>query len=264
MNLYESITKNRFLISGPCIIENEDMVFDLAQSISKIAEELGFVYIFKASFDKANRTSGESFRGNGLEYGLEILKEVKKRYNLSITTDVHETTQVEKIAEVVDILQIPAFLCRQTDLLVACGSTNKIVNVKKAQFIAGDDMKYVVKKIESTHNQQIILTERGTMFGYGNLVVDFRNIVDMKKLGYPVCMDVTHSLQKPGSLSGKTGADREYAPYIARAAAAVGVDGFFFEVHQNPDIALSDSASMIPLAEFKNILVSSVTPFMKK
>jgi 2-dehydro-3-deoxyphosphooctonate aldolase (KDO 8-P synthase) len=180
MNLYEQLQKNTFLISGPCVIENEEMIMRLAEKIAQIAYELNFTYIFKASF-----------RGYGMDEGLRILQKVKDNFGLPVTTDIHESNQAEALAQVIDVLQIPAFLCRQTDLLLACGKTNKIVNIKKAQFISGSEMKYAVKKVESTGNKQIILTERGTMFGYNNLVVDFRNIVDMKALGYPVCMDVT-------------------------------------------------------------------------
>lgn len=258
MNLYEKIKHHPFLIAGPCIIENESMVMNLAEKISLIAEELKLTYIFKASFDKANRTSVTSFRGNGIKEGLRILQKVKDTYKLPVTTDIHESHQARELAEVIDVLQIPAFLCRQTDLLVACGETGRIVNIKKAQFLSGLEMKHAVKKVESTGNKQIMLTERGTMFGYNNLVVDFRNLVDMKTLGYPVCMDVTHSTQKPGGMDGKSGGNREYAVHLASAAAAVGVDGFFFEVHEDPDHALSDGPNMIPLKDFKQLLVDSV------
>jgi 2-dehydro-3-deoxyphosphooctonate aldolase (KDO 8-P synthase) len=261
MNLYEQIKSNTFLISGPCVIESEAMVMNLAEKISKIAEELKLTYVFKASFDKANRTSVNSFRGSGMKEGLRILQKVKDTFGLPVTTDIHESTQAEELAQVVDVLQIPAFLCRQTDLLLACGNTGRIVNVKKAQFLSGFEMKHAVKKLESTNNKQIILTERGTMFGYNNLVVDFRNIVDMKTLGYPICMDVTHSTQKPGGLDGKSGGQREYAIYLAKAAAVVGADGFFFEVHENPDEALSDGPNMIPLKDFKQLLLDSVVKY---
>ncbi len=256
--LFNKIKEKTFLISGPCIIENEAMVMDLAENIAKIAEELNLTYIFKASFDKANRTSVDSFRGNGMKEGLRILQKVKDTFNLPVTTDIHESWQAEPLSEVIDVLQIPAFLCRQTDLLVACGNSGRVVNIKKAQFLSGMEMKHAVKKVESTGNHQIILTERGTMFGYNNLVVDFRNLVDMKSFGYPVCMDVTHSTQRPGGMDGKSGGNREYAVYLASAAAAVGVDGFFFEVHRDPDHALSDGPNMIPLADFKALLLNSV------
>ena len=258
MNLYDKINQTTFLISGPCIIENESMVMNLAEKIALIAEELKLTYVFKASFDKANRTSVDSYRGHGIKEGLRILQKVKDTFKIPVTTDIHESSQAKELSQVIDVLQIPAFLCRQTDLLLACGESGRIVNIKKAQFLSGIEMKHAVKKVESTGNKQIILTERGTMFGYNNLVVDFRNIVDMKTLGYPVCMDVTHSTQKPGGMDGKSGGNREYAIYLASAAAAVGVDGFFFEVHENPDEALSDGPNMIALKDFKHLLQQSV------
>jgi 2-dehydro-3-deoxyphosphooctonate aldolase (KDO 8-P synthase) len=258
MELYDKLKKGKFIISGPCIIEGEDMVMRLAEKISAICEKHNLTYVFKASFDKANRTSTSSYRGKGMEEGLKVLEKVKKQFNLPVTTDIHESYQAAPVGEVVDILQIPAFLCRQTDLLLAAGNTGRIVNIKKAQFLAGHEMKYAVGKVESTGNKKILLTERGTMFGYQNLVVDFKNIPDMQKLGYPVVMDVTHSTQKPGGLDGKSGGNREYAPYLAAAAAAVGADGFFFEVHEDPDKALSDGPNMIKLSDFENLLVKSV------
>ncbi len=261
MSLYDNLKNNTFLLSGPCIIENETMVMNLAEKIAKIAEELNLTYVFKASFDKANRTSVDSYRGHGMKEGLRILQKVKDTFGLPVTTDIHESWQATELAEVIDVLQIPAFLCRQTDLLVECGKTNRIVNIKKAQFLSGHDMIHAVKKVESTGNKQIILTERGTMFGYNNLVVDFRNLIDMKSFGYPVCMDVTHSTQKPGGMGGKSGGNREYAVHLASAAAAVGVDGFFFEVHENPDEALSDGPNMIALKDFKQLLLNSVVKY---
>jgi 2-dehydro-3-deoxyphosphooctonate aldolase (KDO 8-P synthase) len=261
MTLYEKIQSNTFLISGPCIIENESMVMNLAEKIAVIAEELNLTYVFKASFDKANRTSVDSYRGHGMKEGLRILQKVKDTFGLPVTTDIHESWQATELAEVIDVLQIPAFLCRQTDLLLECGKTNRIVNIKKAQFLSGIEMKHAVKKVESTGNKQIMLTERGTMFGYNNLVVDFRNLVDMKTFGYPICMDVTHSTQKPGGMDGKSGGNREYAVYLASAAAAVGVDGFFFEVHEDPDHALSDGPNMIALKDFRQLLLDSVVKY---
>jgi len=258
MELYEQLKRKKFIMSGPCVIENESMVMHLAEQISKICSDLNLSYIFKASFDKANRTSIDSYRGPGLDEGLKILAKVKTEFNIPLLTDIHEPNQAQPVSEVIDILQIPAFLCRQTDLLVAAAKTNKIVNIKKAQFLSGKDMLYPTQKVRDSGNDKIILTERGNIMGYGNLVVDFRNIVDMKELGYPVVMDVTHSTQKPGGLGGKSGGDREYAPYIAKAANAVGVDGFFFEVHNNPEEALSDGPNMIYLNEFKKLLESSV------
>lgn len=264
LSLYQQIQTSTFLISGPCVIEGEDMILRHAEKISEIAQKLNLTYIFKASFDKANRTSSTSFRGDGMEEGLRILQKVKDTFGLPITTDIHESYQAAPVAEVADILQIPAFLCRQTDLLEAAGKTGKIVNVKKAQFLSGTDMIHAVKKVEATGNKQIILTERGTMFGYNNLVVDFRNIVDMKTFGYPVCMDVTHSTQRPGGLGGKSGGNREYAAYLAKAAAVVGADGFFFEVHENPEIAFSDGPNMIYLKDFQALLEDTVMKYKNK
>jgi 2-dehydro-3-deoxyphosphooctonate aldolase (KDO 8-P synthase) len=254
MKLYEDLQSKKFIISGPCVIESESMIMHLAENVAKICEKLDILYIFKASFDKANRTSIESYRGPGLEEGLKILQRVKQEFGLPITTDIHESSQAKAIGEVVDIIQIPAFLCRQTDLLVESAKTDKIVNIKKAQFLSGKDMLHPAKKVSDSGNQKIMLTERGTMFGYGNLVVDFRNIVDMKELGFPVVMDVTHSTQKPGGLGGKSGGNREYAPYMAKCANACGVDGFFFEVHENPEEALSDGPNMVYLNDFESIL----------
>ena len=252
--LYSKIREGLFVISGPCVIEDEETVMYLAEHIAEICQRLGITYIFKASFDKANRTSVDSFRGPGLEGGLRILEKVKQSFGLPITTDVHETAQVAAVAEVVDIVQIPAFLCRQTDLLVAAGNSGKIVNVKKGQFLAGQDMQYPAEKVASTGNKKIMLTERGNSFGYANLVVDLRNLVEMRAFGYPVVMDVTHSTQKPGGLGGKSGGNREMAPYLSAAAAAVGVDGFFFEVHHQPERALSDGPNMVRLEDFEGIL----------
>lgn len=252
--LYAKLKSKKFILSGPCVIESESMIMHLAEKIKKTAEDLDLFYVFKASFDKANRTCIDSYRGPGLDEGLRILEKVKKEFELPITTDIHESWQAEKLAEVVDILQIPAFLCRQTDLLVATAKTNKIVNIKKAQFLDGKDMLYPLNKVKDSGNDKIMLTERGTMFGLGNLVVDFRQIIDMKEFGYPVVMDVTHSTQKPSSLGGKSGGDRKYAPYMAKLANAVGVNGFFFEVHPNPEEALSDGPNMIYLKDFKKVL----------
>ena len=252
--LYNRIREGFFVISGPCVIEGEETVMYLAEHIAEICQRLDITYIFKASFDKANRTSVDSFRGPGLEEGLRILDKVKQLFGLPITTDVHETAQVAAVAEVVDIVQIPAFLCRQTDLLVAAGNSGKIVNIKKGQFLAGQDMQYPAEKVGSTGNKKIMLTERGNSFGYANLVVDMRNLVEMRAFGYPVVMDVTHSTQKPGGLGGKSGGNRAMAPCISAAAAAVGVDGFFFEVHHQPEKALSDGPNMVRLEEFEGIL----------
>lgn len=255
-NLYKTLGEKKFIISGPCVIENEEMIMYLAENIKNITSELDFTYIFKASFDKANRTSLESYRGVGLDEGLRILERVKKEFELPLTTDIHEPFQAKPVGEVVDILQIPAFLCRQTDLLVEAAKTDRIVNIKKAQFLDGKDMFYPAKKVQDSGNNKIILTERGSMFGLGNLVVDFRQIIDMKEFGFPIVMDVTHSTQKPGGLGGKSGGNREYAPYIAKLANAVDVNGFFFEVHENPEKALSDGPNMVYLRDFKQILES--------
>lgn len=242
------------LIAGPCVIESEDMVMQVAKEIKEITDELGIEYYFKASFDKANRTSIYSYRGPGLEEGLKILQKVKDMYGLKIVTDIHEPYQAEPVSKVVDILQIPAFLCRQTDLLVAAAKTGKQINVKKAQFLAPWDMKNVVNKIEEGGNKNIILTERGTTFGYNTLVVDMTSIIEMKKFGYPVIFDATHSVQKPGGNGNATGGNREYVEYLAKAALAVGADGLFMEVHPDPDNAKSDGPNMVPLKKLRTIL----------
>jgi len=233
---------------------SESQVMEIAGKMKELTDKYNFHYIFKASFDKANRTSINSFRGPGIENGLQILKKVKDTFNVEVTTDIHEAWQAEAVAPIVDIIQIPAFLCRQTDLLVAAGKTKKIVNIKKAQFLDGKNMINAVNKVQETGNNKIMLTERGSMFGLGNLVVDFRQIVDMKEFGYPIVMDCTHSTQKPGSLGNKSGGDKKYAPYMAKLAKAIGVNGFFFEVHPDPDNALSDGPNMIQLDNFENII----------
>lgn len=242
------------LIAGPCVIENEENVMLIAKKIKEIAERLDLDYCFKASFDKANRTSISSYRGPEIEEGLRILKKVKETYGVKICTDIHEPWQAAKAAEVADIIQIPAFLCRQTDLLVAAAKTGKIINVKKAQFLAPWDMSNVVRKIEETGNNNIMLCERGTSFGYNTLVVDMTGIVEMKKFGYPVVMDATHSVQKPGGKGNSTGGNRENVEPLAKAAIAVGADALFFEVHPDPDNALSDGPNMVKLDEFEEIL----------
>lgn len=242
------------LIAGPCVIESEENVMLIAEKMKQIADRNKLDYYFKASFDKANRTSISSYRGPGIEEGLRILKKVKDTYGLRIATDIHEPWQAEKAAEVADIIQIPAFLCRQTDLLVAAAETAKIVNVKKAQFLAPWDMQNVVKKIEQAGNNNILLCERGTSFGYNTLVVDMTSIIEMKKFGYPVVMDATHSVQKPGGKGDATGGNREYVEPLAKAAIAAGADALFFEVHPDPDNALSDGANMVRLDEFENLL----------
>lgn len=242
------------LIAGPCVIESEENVMLIAEKVKGMAERLDLDYYFKASFDKANRTSISSYRGPGIEKGLQILQKVKDTYGLKICTDIHEPWQAEKAAKVADILQIPAFLCRQTDLLVAAAKTGKIINVKKAQFLAPWDMENVVKKIEAAGNKNIMLCERGTSFGYNTLVVDMTGIVEMKKFGYPVVMDATHSVQKPGGQGTSTGGNRAYVEPLAKAAISVGADALFFEVHPDPDNALSDGANMVKLDEFEGLL----------
>ena len=243
-----------FLIAGPCVIENVEDAGNIARVVSDIASKHGCKYYFKASFDKANRTSVDSYRGPGIERGLQILDDIKKSYGVGICTDIHEPWQADEIAKVADIIQIPAFLCRQTDLILAAANTGKTINVKKGQFMAPWDMENVVKKIESTGNNKIMLCERGTSFGYNNLVVDMTGIIEMKKLGYPVVMDATHSVQKPGGNGATTGGNRDFAEPLAKAAIAVGADGLFFEVHQDPDNALSDGPNMVRLDEFNGIM----------
>ena len=247
-------TPKKILIAGPCSIEDGMMAMDLAFDLSRLAEKYNFDYIFKASFDKANRTSINSYRGLGMKRGLNILSNIKDAVGCKVTTDIHEPWQAKPVSKVVDILQIPAFLCRQTDLLVAAAQTGKTVNVKKAQFLDGKNMINSVDKIKQSGNNNIMLTERGSMFGLGNLVVDFRQIIDMKEFGYPIIMDCTHSTQKPSSLGDKSGGERKYAIHMAKLANAVDVDGFFFEVHPDPDNALCDGPNMIHLKDFENIL----------
>jgi len=243
------------LIAGPCVIESEALCLEVAGFMKRVAENTGFQYVFKASFDKANRTSGGSFRGGGMEEGLQILRKVKEQVEVAILTDIHLPEQAHEVATVVDVLQIPAFLCRQTDLLLAAGETGKAVNVKKGQFMAPEDMAYAVEKINSTGNQNVILTERGSSFGYHNLVVDMRSLPIMRQFA-PVIFDVTHSVQMPGGEKGKSGGRRELAPYLAKAAAAAGVDGFFIETHPDPSKALSDGPNMIPLSEMEPLLAT--------
>lgn len=250
---------NRFLlIAGPCVIESEELVMNIADNIKKMTDILEIGFVFKASFDKANRSSINGYRGPGIEEGLKILQKVKEKYNIPITTDIHESCQAEQIAEVVDIIQIPAFLSRQTDLLIAAAKTNRIINVKKGQFLAPWDMKNVVNKLLEVGNKQIILTERGSSFGYNNLVVDMRSFPEMRKFGYPIVFDATHSVQKPGGKGDSTGGDREYVYPLMRPAAAIGIDGIFAEVHPDPDNAKSDGPNMLRLSELKKILESIV------
>lgn len=242
------------LIAGPCVIESEEMVLSIAEQMKDITDKLGIPYTFKASFDKANRTSISGFRGPGIEEGLRILQKVKDTYNLPICTDIHEPWQAEKVAEVCDILQIPAFLCRQTDLLVAAAKTGKCINIKKAQFLAPWDMKNCVEKVRQSGNDNVMLCERGTTFGYNTLVVDMTGLRVMKDMGVPVIFDATHSVQKPGGNGTSTGGNRQYVEYLAKAAVSVGVDGLFMETHPDPDNAKSDDPNMVPLGEMEELL----------
>lgn len=252
----EQITKGRqlFLIAGPCVIESEGHALEMAYQIRQITTDLGIPYIFKASYDKANRTSIKSFRGPGLETGLRVLKRIRDEVKLPVLTDIHETGHAKEAAECVDILQIPAFLCRQTDLLVAAAETGRAVNVKKGQFLAPGDMRNVVDKLREAGCRNIILTERGASFGYNTLVVDMRTFPIMRAFGEPVVYDITHSLQRPGGLGSATGGDSQYIEYMARAGVACGVDGVFMEVHDNPAKALSDGPNALPLARLKPLL----------
>ena len=242
------------IIAGPCVIESAELLDVVAAQLQKINERLGTNIIFKASFDKANRTSIHSFRGPGLEKGLQMLADVKAKYGLQLLTDIHESWQAAPVGEVVDVLQIPAFLCRQTDLLVAAAKTGKTVNIKKAQFLAGRDMRYPVEKAREAGAQEVWLTERGNMMGYGNLVVDFRNIPDMLQIVPTVVMDCTHSVQRPDAQGGKTGGDRRFVPQMALAAKAFGATGYFFEVHPDPDRGLSDAANMLELDKLEGLI----------
>ncbi|MDA2912925.1 3-deoxy-8-phosphooctulonate synthase [Acidobacteriia bacterium AH_259_A11_L15] len=243
-----------FLIAGPCVIESEAHARSLAERIAAVCAELKLPYIFKTSYDKANRTSAKSYRGPGLKEGLRILRKIKDDLKLPILTDVHEPSQVAPAAEVADILQIPAFLSRQTDLLIAAGRSGRVVNIKKGQFVSPWEMQHAIEKVASTGNGKILVTERGSSFGYNNLVVDMRAFPILRGFGYPVVFDVTHSLQLPGGEGNQSGGQREFAEPLARAAVAAGVDGLFIEVHDNPDRALSDPATQLPLAQLKPLL----------
>lgn len=247
------------LIAGPCVIENEEITFTTAQKLKEVCDRLGISLIFKSSFDKANRTSGSSFRGPGIDQGLKILSEVKKRFSIPVISDIHAVDEVKPASEVLDALQIPAFLCRQTDLILSSSRTGKPVNVKKGQFLAPWDVKHIIEKFTSTGNQNLLLTERGTSFGYNNLIVDFRGFSVIRSFGYPMLFDVTHSLQLPGGEGSSSGGQREFAPSLARAAVATGVDGLFIEVHPDPMKALSDASTMIPLNEIEGLLQQTKT-----
>ncbi len=241
-------------IAGPCVIESQELLNTVAEEIVRINTKLGTDIIFKASFDKANRTSIHSFRGPGLDKGLQMLADIKERYGLRVLTDIHESYQAEPAGEVCDVLQIPAFLCRQTDLLVAAAKTGKTVNIKKAQFLSGMDMRYPVEKAMEAGAKEVWLTERGNMYGYNNLVVDFRNIADMLDITPRVVMDCTHSVQRPGAGGGKTSGDRRFVPSMALAAKAFGANGYFFEVHPDPDHALSDGPNMLFLDKLEGLV----------
>lgn len=246
------------LIAGPCAIESEEMAMDIAEKMKAITDKLGIDYTFKGSFDKANRTSIHSKRGLGIDEGLRILQKVRDTYNIPVATDIHESWQAEPVGKVVDIVQIPAFLCRQTDLLVAAAKTGKCINIKKAQFLAPWDMKNCLQKVVESGNSNVMLCERGTSFGYNTLVVDMTGLVEMKKFRYPVIFDATHSVQKPGGKGDATGGNREYVEYLAKAAIAVGVDGLFMETHQNPDEAWSDGPNMVKLDDMEELLTKLV------
>lgn len=242
------------LIAGPCVIEDEDTILETARRLKDICMRLNIPLIFKSSYDKANRTSLKGFRGPGLKKGLRILETVKEKYNLPLLSDVHSTEEIEPASEVLDVLQIPAFLSRQTDLILKASKTGKPVNIKKGQFLAPWDVKNIVEKFTSTGNENLLITERGTSFGYNNLVVDFRGIVIMRSFGYPVVFDATHSVQLPGGQGIASGGQREFAPYLAKAALAVGVDALFMETHPAPQSALCDGPNMIPLADIEPLL----------
>ena len=252
------MNKQITIIAGPCVIETMDVLEEVAQELVRLNRKYDLSIIFKASFDKANRTSIHSYRGPGLEKGLQMLADVKSKFGLQILTDIHESWQAQPVAEVADVLQIPAFLCRQTDLLVSTAKTGKTVNIKKAQFLSGIDMQYPVQKVRESGNDKVWLTERGNIYGYNNLAVDFRNIADMKNITDTVIMDCTHSVQRPGAMDGKTGGDRAFVPAMALAAKAFGANGFFFETHPDPEAALSDGPNMLYLKDFEPVVKSLI------
>ncbi len=247
---------NPVFIAGPCVIEGMDVLETVAKELVRLNEKYDIDIIFKASFDKANRTSIKSFRGPGLQRGLQMLADIKTKFGLKLLTDIHETCQAEPVGEVVDVIQVPAFLCRQTDLIVAAAHTGKIVNIKKAQFLSGEDMQYPVQKVLDSGNSNVWLTERGNMLGYNNLVVDFRNIPLMKQWASTVIMDCTHAVQRPGAGTGCSSGNREYVPMIAKAAKAFGANGFFFETHPYPDNAKSDGPNMLQLNNLEQVIQS--------
>ncbi len=253
LNNFEIGTDKLTILAGPCVIESAAILDVTARRLKEICEKLDLNFVFKSSFDKANRSSLNSFRGPGLEKGLELLKEIKQKYNVPIVTDIHAPEQAEKAAQVADIIQIPAFLCRQTDLLVAAAKTNKIVNIKKGQFLSPEQMEPLIKKVEVSGNYNILLTDRGSSFGYHNLVTDFRGIPIMQSFGYPVVFDATHSVQLPGANGHCSGGDRRFVPVLAKAAVAAGANALFFEIHPTPDTALCDGPNMIPLDEVEDL-----------
>lgn len=245
-------------IAGPCVIESQECLNEVAEELVRLNKKYDLDIIFKSSFDKANRTSINSYRGPGLEKGLAMLNDIREKYGLNLLTDIHESYQAAPAGEVVDVIQIPAFLCRQTDLLVAAAKTGKVVNIKKAQFLSGMDMEFPVQKVRESGNDKVWLTERGNMYGYNNLAVDFRNIADMKKFTDTVIMDCTHSVQRPGAAGGKTGGNREFVPAMALAAKAFGTTGYFFEVHPNPEVAKSDGPNQLYLKDFESVVKSLI------
>lgn len=251
-------------IAGPCVIESSTLLDEVATVLAELRQRFAIELYFKASFDKANRTSIRSFRGPGLERGLQMLSDVRSKYGLPLLTDIHESEQAVAVGQVVDVVQIPAFLCRQTDLLVAAAQTGCIVNVKKAQFLSGADMRFPVEKCREAGAKEVWLTERGNMFGYNNLIVDFRNISDMLQITDRVIMDCTHSVQRPGAAGGKTGGDRQFVPAMAKAAQAFGANGFFFETHPSPDEALSDGPNMIALSDVEAVICSLIANTTEK
>ncbi len=246
------------LIAGPCVIESAELLDTVARKLVEINQNLGVEIIFKASFDKANRTSIHSYRGVGLERGLQMLADVRSKWGLKLLTDIHESWQAAPVGEVVDVIQIPAFLCRQTDLVVSAAKTGRVVNIKKAQFLSGADMRYPYEKAVEAGASEVWLTERGNSFGYNNLVVDFRNVADMRQIAQTVIMDCTHSVQRPGAAGGKTGGNREFVPAMALAAKAFGATGYFFEVHPDPDKALSDGPNMLYLNDLEGVIKTLV------
>jgi len=246
------------VVAGPCVLEDLDLALEVGSELARLSRALGFNYVFKSSFDKANRTRGASYRGPGLDEGLAMLSALKQKLEVPVLTDVHEPWQAELVAQVADVLQVPAFLCRQTDLLSACGATGKVVNIKKGQFMAPSDMRFAVEKVQLAGAESVWVTERGTFFGYGDLVVDMRSLRQLAEIGVPVVFDATHSVQRPGVGSGETGGRREYIPDLVRAAVAVGVDALFVETHPAPERARSDAGSQLPLGELPELLESAL------